>query len=291
MTLSQLALDLYCRCANVSNMGEPQMDYWRGKVWRPPWLHSIASRHIGRKIVHGKDILFAGDSTTRDTFYQFVNVAGCPVFNDFAVKEPIAFPANPSGRDQFGHCAGNAEKGIACKRDVNCSDDARVRFRFITKGSSATDMGAIRGLRGVTHAYVQCPVYEWLNPNAYNYSQKREDRVRARVSEDVFLPSVVKGCEAYIAEIRRQSPSCRVHLLGLASFPGWFKSQVNVTRLVQSVNNHFSVYCADNVLVSHESLRPIDRYHTSRKHLRDGIHPTMEAQLAIAETIMRLLEE
>lgn len=291
MSVSRAVFDLYCRGANISNAGEPHMIYWRNGVWKPPWLPNPTSRRTGSLLVRGKNILFAGDSTTRDTFYQFVNVAGCPIFDRFVAKKTLTFPSNPMGRDAMGHCMGNAEKRIICARDVACNNTTRIYFRFTTKGSSELEMESIRALTNLTHAYVQCPVYEWLNPHVYNYSVRREGRIRASVPEDLFVPSVVRACSAYVSTLRRQNPHARIHLLGFASFPGWFRSHVNVSRLVQAVNAEFGIECANNALVQHGGVRPIDRYHTSKKHLRDGIHPTMQAQLAIVETILRLANE
>ena len=243
MNLTKSALDLYCRGANISNVGQPLMNYWVKETWSPPWIEPIRSRDIGRRVVHAKHVLFAGDSTTRDTFYQFVNVAGYHIFNNFATTSKITYPPNPMGRDVFGSCIGNAERNIACKRDLNRSEDS-VHFRFTMRGDSRFELDAVP--RGITHAYVQCPVYEWLNPHAYNYSVKRENRAHVAVSEKVFVSSVVRACGIYIDEIRKLNPRAAIHLLGIASFPGWMRSQINPDHLMHEINSKFGVLCENN---------------------------------------------
>ena len=54
-------------------------------------------------------------------------------------------------------------------------------------------------------AFVQCPIYEWFRPDAYNYSKTKEER--ARVEENMIGPRHFEGigaaCFEYVEKMVR----------------------------------------------------------------------------------------
>ena len=193
--------------------------------WDPPRAGATGFRYFNREAaaacVDGKRLHFAGDSTTRDTFYEFAAVVGHPIFAGGAgawpdgAYEPRS-PFSSAGRDRNGECLGNYDRRKFCLRDEKfpstagarsssasaasssaasssaasaaaAASETRLSFQFLMRSNStweveqATKMLADRRLDA---AFVQCPIYEWFKPDAYNYSKSKEERARVVDVED-----------------------------------------------------------------------------------------------------------
>ena len=101
------------------------LNRWPSDRWDPSAAGVRGFRHFGadaaEACVRGKRVFIAGDSTTRDTFYEFATVAGHPMFTGARYREarakywpnnhfePIT-PFSSGGSDIRGACTGDYSK-------------------------------------------------------------------------------------------------------------------------------------------------------------------------------------
>ena len=229
-TPDQFSRELYCSgsagqpCGQMmtcgkSAAGAAQRCYWdrqhgnasRGR-WRPPShlvrAHSTAS---ARRCNSRQTLLFAGDSTTRDTFYHFLAALGAP---------QVAM--HGFGRDVGGRCLGDV--GSRCQRIVQMGTTT-ILFHFLrlTSGSheaDASDLGMMLSGRDQPDVvFLGCPFYETIFPNAYNYSRSRAQRQRANEAGTQrerwsAVQRTIGACAAFAARARAAKPRSRLFLLG-----------------------------------------------------------------------------
>ena len=180
-----------------------------------------------RPNARGKRIHFAGDSTTPDTFYEFAAVAGFPMFSDSkfgdwpdGAYEPRS-PITSAGRDRSGECLGNYDRKKYCLRDERHASppssgsvgglETRFSFQFLMQSNSSWEVDHASKMladRKIDAAFVQCPIYEWFRPDAYNYSKTKEERARVvEVDELAVGPEHWAGmgisCAQYIDNVIR----------------------------------------------------------------------------------------
>eukprot|EP00966_Prymnesium_polylepis_P335130 7390490-Prymnesium_polylepis.4 len=62
---------------------------------------------------------------------------------------------------------GDFTKLHTCTRLVH-TPTADVHFEFLMRASSAFELDHLDEIQDVTDAFVQCPIFEWLSPNAYD---------------------------------------------------------------------------------------------------------------------------
>jgi len=151
---------------------------------------SYGYRHFGRdaaaRCVAGKRILVAGDSTTRDTYYELLVVGGHPERVSVpsapdAYWPPSAYAPRDPGPDRQGRCMGNFDKRVACVRDYR-GNATRLAFQFLMRTNASWELDDARKLLAqdggppVDAAFVHCPVYEWFKPDAYDYTKTKEQR-------------------------------------------------------------------------------------------------------------------
>ena len=264
-----LHAQLYCSgameqaCAVGADAVEPGLCHWyAGPPWRPVTASEISrnesvwpvnAARFGRDAwgpVRGKDalgfrmlshqdamrcvqrkrILVAGDSTTRDTFYELMAVVGKPMLAGMGVPgrywprgahEP-RMPHSSLGRDLRGGCMGNAKKNHTCMRDENLGKEnhSSIAFQFLTHSNSSYEYHAFsemlqRDGRRVDAAFVQCPFYEWMKPDVYNYSltDKQRHREIERVGPRHFA-GIGESCRQYIHDvIWRLNPDAKARAL------------------------------------------------------------------------------
>ena len=189
-----------------------------------------------------KRIHVAGDSTTRDTFYELLAVGSHPIFQkgagEWVDREPAPrSPMSSLGRDVQGMCYGQLQQGQSCVRDEAWPSpaggmDTRISYQFLMKSNSSWEEGQMRKhLRNRTldAAFVQCPIYEWFHPDAYNYSLSKEERAKPsnnRVGER-HLEAMGISCLQYVQNVVQPSlaPNGRIYLLGTTPLPGWTQAQ------------------------------------------------------------------
>ena len=306
--------------------------------WDPLRSGSTGFRYFGREAaaecLRGKRIHLAGDSTTRDTFYEFAAVAGFPMFTDNktgvwldGTYEPRS-PVSSGGRDRKGECLGNYDRQKFCLRDErhpNPSGGAETRFsyQFLMKSNSSWEVDhatKMLGDRRLDAAFVQCPIYEWFKPDAYNYSKTKEERARVVEVDDLAVgPRHWEGmgtaCATYIDNVIRPAIQAgaaassasdgssestrptRIYLLGPTPLPAWTRihgTDSVESRVFQSIHAALGVKCRKHTdgswaVSSRGGVTPIDRYAIVGGRRRDAIHPFFNAQFAIVQTMLNYL--
>ena len=140
--------------ATDQDMARSHAVRWQHDRWDPhstgvPGFHKYG-RDEAFACMRGRRVLVAGDSTSRDTFYEFLAVVGHPIQVQYPTDprqywpesafEPQLLPA--AGRDVFGVCMGNAEKERTCTRDVRWGrlNETSVVFQFLTRSNSSWEL-------------------------------------------------------------------------------------------------------------------------------------------------------
>merc|ERR1712070_697696 len=155
--------------------------------------------------------------------------------------------------------------------------------------------------RPLDAAFIQCPIYEWFRPDAYNYSLTKEER--ARVENNQIGPRHFEGmgtaCFEYVQRVVRPllAQDGRIFLIGLTPLPMWTRtvggSQVE-RKIFTSINHAFGLHChkhADNSwgLLSRHGIGAIDRYALTGARRRDMIHPFFNAQFGVVQLMLNQL--
>lgn len=294
--------------------------------WDPLLIHSsdeIGYRYFDRdaaaECVRHKRIFVAGDSTTRDTFYEFLAVSGHPIMNGMRNESTLYWgdnrydpqvPFSSFGRDIRGQCLGNANKHSACTRDEIYAElhgqDTRLGFHFLSTSNATWEIEKAVGLmddRAPDAAFVQCPFYEWFKPDSYNYSLSKEQRARVVEPKEVgprHFEAIGKSCLEYFdkAVTRRFGLQTRLFMLGTSPLPGWTRDVggADVERKVfNSLHRGLGIRCDDSTadgsweLFSKFGITPIDRYAIVGQRKRDGIHPLFNAQFAVVQLMLNHL--
>lgn len=304
--------------------------------WDPARSGATGFRYFDREAaaacIRGKRIHLAGDSTTRDTFYEFAAVAGFPMFSDQqagkwpdGAYEPRT-PLSSGGKDRSGECLGNYDRKKYCLRDEKYANpsggpETRFSFQFLMQSNSTWEVEhatKMLGDRRLDAAFVQCPIYEWFKPDAYNYSKSKEERARVVEVDDLAVgPEHWAGmglaCAHYIDHVVRpaieagagaKSPTdsgdtkpTRIYLLGPTPLPAWTRIHGTDTvepRVFHSIHDALGVRCRRHSdgswgVSARGGVTPIDRYAIVGGRRRDAIHPFFNAQFAIVQTMLNHL--
>jgi hypothetical protein len=291
--------------------------------WDPVRAGASGFRYFDRdaaaSCVRGKRIHLAGDSTTRDTFYEFAAAAGHSMFADpkQGVWPPGAYeprsPMSSAGRDIHGECLGNFDRKKFCVRDERYAEaggeersaaETRLSFQFLMRSNSSWEVSQAAGMladRRIDAAFVQCPIYEWFKPDAYNYSKSKEERARiVDVDELAVGPKHWAGmgtsCAQYIDTVIRPNAS-RLFMLGPTPLPMWTRlhgSEQVEARVFEALHKGLGVRCHRHMdhswgITSRSGVTPIDRYAIVGGRRRDAIHPFFNAQFAIVQLMLNHL--
>ena len=317
------------RLADFNKSWEEQVRRFPHDRWDPLRAGIAGFRYFGpeeaRECVKGKRIHLAGDSTTRDTFYEFASVAGHPLFTDRSLGawapgqyEPRA-PVSSGGRDRNGECLGQFDRKKFCLRDErhpnpSPTPETRLSFQFLMRSNSSWEVGHASTIlnaaeRPLDAAFVQCPIYEWFKPDAYDYSKSKEERGRlVDVDELAVGPrhfdALGTSCNEYIDTVVRpafgggKGGGQKVFLLGPTPLPMWTRihgtEQVE-SRVFESIHRGLGIRCHKHAddgawsLSSRNGITPIDRYAIVGRRRRDAIHPFFNAQFAIVQMMLNSL--
>jgi len=148
---------------------------------------------------------------------------------------------------------------------------------------------------------VQCPIYEWFRPDAYNYSLTKEER--AAPANNQVGPRHFEGmgtaCYEYVQRVVKPklAPNGRIFLIGLTPLPGWTRPVGGADvepRIFSSINRAFGLKCHKRPdgswsLFSRHGIGAIDRYATVGIRRRDMIHPFFNAQFGIVQVMLNNL--
>ena len=172
--------------------------------------------------------------------------------------------------------------------------------------------------RRLDAAFVQCPIYEWFKPDAYNYSKSREERARLAdgIDELAVGPAHWEGmgvaCAQYLDRVIRPAIEAggagadgktdgkptRLFLLGPTPLPAWTRQHGSDSVelfVFASINQALGVRCrrhadgAWGVTSARTGITPIDRYAIVGGRRRDAIHPFFNAQFAIVQLMLNHL--
>lgn len=312
---------------------EAEMEYpakrptWPSQRWdplQPHWPKSSESgfRYFGREAAHaclrGKRIMVAGDSTTRDTFYELVTVAGhggrimknLPNESRAYWPDGAYAPREPGGttQDKEGWCMGNHEKRMSCLRDIHVPGEAgrgatRFSYQFLTQSNSTWELGLSgrqMGDRAPDFAFVQCPQYEYFKPDAYNYSLTKEERAMPsnKMMGPAHLAGIGRSCRDFIERaVVAKGGRTKIFHLGMTPLPGWTRElggeQVELD-IFNSIHNALGLRCRKQpdgtyVHTTHPSspiTGSIDRYAIIGQRKRDAIHPFWNGQFAIVQLML-----
>ena len=254
-----MSINEYLFCLSATNQTCPSSCYWNRTIWNPPGHRHL---HHYSPINIKSNILFAGDSTTRDTFYEFVHFMGGTV---------------------SGACIGNNHQKL-CKRHVEIKK-SNIYFNFLVKSNTKQELQNLRELKNITHAFIQCPIYEWYNINSYNKSKTFDERFNIK---EFASKSIAHACGQYVSNVLFLWKNVKAFILTTPSLPGWIHSEQ--TAIINEINTEFGIECTENGL-RYKNIYPIDRVQISspRNRRRDAIHPTLECQKGIIETILSFL--
>ena len=240
-------------------------------------LPLLQPREAAAACVDGKRLHFAGDSTTRDTFYEFAAVVGHPIFAGGAgawpdgAYEPRSLqlsgprpqrrvprklrPAQvlPSGREVPIHRGRAVVVGVVVVvgggvvvggvgGGGGVGDAAFLQFLMRSNSTweveQATKMLADRRLDA---AFVQCPIYEWFKPDAYNYSKSKEERARVvDVEDDLAVgprhwAGMGVSCADYVDNVLRPAISAAGGYVNLVPSPTHQLETVDAEVVVEVV--------------------------------------------------------
>lgn len=316
---------------------EDEMEYpakrptWPSQRWdplQPHWPKSSESgfRYFGREAaracLQGKRIMVAGDSTTRDTFYELVTVAGFGgrimknLPNESRVYWPdgVYAPREPGGTtaDREGWCMGNHEKRMSCLRDIHVPGErgrsTSFSYQFLTQSNSTWELGLSGRQMGdrapPDFAFVQCPQYEYFKPDAYNYSLSKEERAMPSNKRmgPAHLEAIGRSCRDFIenAVVGRGGGGkerTKVFQLGMTPLPGWTRELGGETvelDVFNSIHAALGLRCKRQpdgtyVHTTHPSspiAASIDRYAIIGQRKRDSIHPFWNGQFAIVQLML-----
>ncbi|KAL1529222.1 hypothetical protein AB1Y20_000177 [Prymnesium parvum] len=305
---------------------------WPTDRWDPAAAGVPGFRYFGpaasEACVRGKRVMIAGDSTTRDTFYEFALVAGRPMWSQRVYERRGSYwpegqyephtPTSSGGADIRGACIGNYDKRKMCWRDESFAGGAtRLGFQFLTRANSSWELDRVReGLseRAADVVFVQCPIYEYFKPDAYDYSLSKEARHRL-ANEKMgphHLQAMGSACLEYIDMVRSTSPKAQIFLLGITPLPAWTRTIGGddvESKIFKSINTALGIRCRRRAtddrrpekaigsrpggasdwtyaLSTQRSVTPIDRYAIVGPRRRDMIHPFFNAQFAIVQMML-----
>jgi hypothetical protein len=277
------------------------------------------------KCVRGKRFLIAGDSTTRDTYYEFMAVAGNSIqapldsAGRFRATSPRQYwppgaweprmPGSSGGRDIRGACMGNFNKERTCVREEPLSAgrsgaNGSAVYQFLTKSNSSWEVQRFADMLSarpgaLDAAFVQCSIYEWLKPDVYNYNLTNEQRHREEVLKGpVHFKSLGSACLDYIQRVVwSHSPKARVFLLGTTPLPMWTRNVggPHVEAIVfRSIHHGLGLHCKRGAggaweVESRRGILPVDRFATVGPRRRDAIHPFFNAQFAIVQMMFNYM--
>ncbi len=256
-----------------------------------------------------RSVLIAGDSTTRDTFYTFAAETG---LGDLAFTKGTFNPrwagdrAGRWGSDASGACRGAVIRHGGCHRMV-ARGRSRLAFQFLTAQSvqgDLDDMEALSAGEAFDDAFVQCPVYEFFKPDAYNYTLGKGERAR-RSNETLgpgHLHDIGAWCRTYVDRVaelgRRRGVRTRIFMLGTVPLPGWTRalggSDVE-SRIFRSIEQGLGLSCIPTeadprayhvVSKGTPVVTAIDRYGTVGIRRIDLIHPFPNAQYAVVQLML-----
>ena len=177
--------------------------------------------------------LFAGDSTTRDLFYEVASMLGVPLVGAAWTgkdRRP-SMPYSSLGRDKLGWCMGDSTLKKKCVRHLTFSNRHRVGFLFLDGGNATYETHLIRDVP--TTVVLQCPIYHFYKPHAYDYTRSASDRARVNAS-GFSIDAYLAQCEHYISYWKARGS--RIVLMGLTPMPSWARKTSTFERDV--INGH-----------------------------------------------------
>jgi hypothetical protein len=301
--------ELYCsgvlnnRCIIYNTNTSIGECYWNRKtnIFKDEWdssgmeYYNVKSSYNCLKAKH---ILFAGDSTVRDLFYEFVTMANFSLFTkpDWKQFQPT-MPFSSMGRDSKGMCFVDNKKEKACCRSV-ANKDYSIHFHFLAEADAEYQINeSLMFNTSFTHMFIQCPIYKWFYPHVYNKEENRT--VKFKHVQKLNYTKMATSCYKYVSILEKNNPNSKLFLLGITPLPGWTKMEEPFIELkyMKHINHQFGIHCKQvntsqgirYKIHSYKKIVPIDRYVIVGKRRRDMIHPYFNAQFAISQFVLNSL--
>lgn len=264
-------------------------------IWNPERMN-VFNRSETLECMKGKHILLAGDSTTRDTFYQLVTMNNIdlfttPIWTTFYPKMPLS----SMGKDRTGTCMANDRLQKGCIRHIQTMDGS-FAFHFLVEAHKHWQLKEVLSIHdNFTHIFVQCPVYKWFNASAYGGNSTHNSRTSRNSRHIIDVQKLSKSCRIYVDHLREQFKHAKFFLLGTTPLPGWTKIDNRSTEpiITNALNKEFGIECSMydsangiSYTVKTNNTIPIDRYAIVGHRRRDAIHPYFNAQFAITQLMM-----
>ena len=275
--------DMYCR----STFNHTAPSFWKDNIWYGKDIKYFKQDEI-KSFVENKSFLFAGDSVCRDTFYQFLNTLGYQIWTNFKPtwksNKPLSVHSS-NGQDIFGRCMGDHSKQKLCTRDISFNN-TKVYFNFLTRANSVWETDKLNRINHVDYAFVMCPVHEWMNNNAYNYTNKNRHVVLQSYTQ------IGPACLTYFNKIREKWKYAKLFLIGTMYPPGYVRRKTSGQQIIQNINSALNISCVyqnNSYKLNKHDILPIDTYSIIHKRTRDMIHPTFDAQYVLVSILFNAM--
>ena len=284
--------------------------------WRPskPHLpgfhyHEYAVGEAPKSCLAGRWLYFVGDSVTRETLYALMTLNGAPPWRNFSVSADVwrtDAPAAPD-EDTEGPCKGWQTEHTTsdCFRDWT-RDGVRYTFAFMGLLQAPAAREALRArLDFASTPGAPQPDALFINTGVWSMVLERCDLVAYRHTLRSLLHAVrdggYSGTLYWLGQTRQnwgmgcyaETLDIQMRMLGFLQPDGVSPELRPATRVVPVDRTHL----AGNVelplwwwrICLNATLCAVEEPHVTWHATRDGLHPSLLVQTAVAQHILNLL--
>jgi hypothetical protein len=303
------AIDAQANSTNATQATVPSAAVaLRAPRWRPAKpaqpefrFHEYAVGEAPQGCLRDRWLYFVGDSVTRETMYALMTLNGAPPWNNFSRSEEVwrtDAPEHPD-EDSEGYCKGwqTEHTTTDCVRDFHVGG-VRYSFAFVGLLHDAEQRARLRSLLNFTAE--DQPDTVLFNTGIWNMVLRRCE-----------LADYAKTLHTLLHTIRTSGYTGKLYWLGQTR-PNWGVSCANATKDIQMRALGFLAPPEHG----HSRIIPVDRAHLAGnwehptwwwhiclnatlcerndpsalwRVVRDGLHPTLLVQTAIAQHILNLI--
>lgn len=176
---------MFCKSTQRLGRCDDPMCHWVStRDWKPPFtavMHAKGARQCLGYKSNASFTLFAGDSTTRDLFYEVASMLGVPLVGAaWTGKDRRPCRIAVWAETSLDGAWATAPSKKKCVRHLTFSNRHRVGFLFLDGGNATYETHLIRDVP--TTVVLQCPIYHFYKPHAYDYTHSASDRARVNAS-------------------------------------------------------------------------------------------------------------
>ena len=222
--------------------------FWFNNKWNPPKFVKP------KKITN--NILFLGDSTVRDLYWDFL----ATLRQNVKPKKCLSF-SSENKFCKFSHTVYNFYIDFIFLDGSNVYNE----LKFINENTHSK-----------YDTFLGCPIYNFFKENVYNYSKSNYERHAIKIFN---VDSYIYNCGLYHKKTYEKG---KVTILGQTPLPGWTKKNNSFINFI----THNSLMQKFNLCDQHSNTSVIDRYGIVKNRTRDCIHPTTTANVAISKMLL-----